>query len=259
MFFSKDGKVSQGSGQGADAHHGAEHQTQHRDATAALHHAVQQFPRAAEGSDAVLGALSTAVPNAHQGRTRTFGHLHDLRDLQRMHFAHASAVHAEVLRKAVDAAAVNAAVTCHHAVSRRGVKVHVVVRGPVGHKSVQFDEGPLIEEHADALPCRATARGADRLEFPGATALLDGASTVAKFAKSRTVDALHGFVLLNAVLDVLAGQRRGGFSPHRSACRWSSSTMSLLMRKCALTATVSGWQVKPCPRRPRSCCSLPLA
>ena len=176
-----------------------------------------------------------------------------------MHLAHASAVHAEVLGKAVDAAAVNAAVSGHHTVPRRGVKVHVVVRGPVGHKSVQFDERPLVQEHGDALPCGATARGADGLEFAGATALLDGASTVAKLAKSRTVDALHGLVLLNAVLDVLAGQRRGGFSPQRSACRCSSRTMSLLMRKCALIATVSGWQVKPCPRRPRSCCSLPLA
>ena len=259
MFFSEDGKVSQGSGQGADAHHGAEHQTQHWDATAALHHAVQQFPGSAEGSDAVVSALSATVPNANQRRSGPFGHLHDFGDLQRMHFTHAPAVDAEILRKAVDAAAVNAAVSRHHTVSRRGVKVHVVVRGPVGHKSVQFDERPFVEEHTDALPCGSTARGADGLEFAGATALLNGASTVAKLAKSRTVDALHGLVLLNAVLDVLAGQRRGGFSPQRSACRCSSRAMSLLMRKCALIATVSGWQVKPCPRRPRSCCSLPLA
>ena len=109
--------------------------------------------------------------------------------------------------------------------------MHVVVRRSVGHEGIQFDEGAFIQEHADALPCRTSASGTDGLKFAGSTAFLDGASTVAKLAKSRTVDALHGLLLLNAVLDVLAVQRRGGFSPHRSAWRNSSRDMSLLIKK----------------------------
>ena len=91
-----------------------------------------------------------------------------------------------------------------------------MVRGSVGHEGIQFDEGALVHQHGDALARSASTGGANGLELSCSSTFFDGATSVAEFAEPRTVDALHGVCLLNAVLDVLAGQSLGGFSPQRS-------------------------------------------
>ena len=83
-------------------------------------------------------------------------------------------------------------------------------------EGIEFDERSFVQEHANALSSGPSARRTDGFELPCTAAFQDGVSAVAKFAQPCTVDTLHDEGLLNAVLDVLAGHNRGGFSPHMS-------------------------------------------
>ena len=110
-----------------------------------------------------------------------------------MHFAHAAAVDAEILCKAIHSAPFNGAVPRYYAVPQRLVKEHVVVVRSVGHERVNLEEGPLVKKQADAVPCGATPGGANGFLALESTPETSGFSLRSQFFERMVGCAVHGF------------------------------------------------------------------
>ena len=208
MFFSEDGKSAKAAARALTPTTGPS--TKLSIGIRPLHyHAISSSPvppRAAMPSSAL--SPPSQMPTKGRGRAQPFRRLWQSSAVSRPCFCHA-----QILSEAVHATPVNAAVAGHHAVPVEGEGACCgpwwwVTKASSSMKA--FHQGAY--HRSRAVP-RPVARMASSLRAPPPFSMVPRRS---RSPRSRAPLTPPWRWLAQAVLDVLAGQRRGGFSPHRS-------------------------------------------
>ena len=111
-------------------------------------------PYAPQGFHAFLDAGSAGIVDADDGRAVLHGQVHHLADFFAEGSAQGTAVDGEILGKDVYQAAVDQAVSRHHAVARKLFLFHAEIRAPVGDETVEFFKRARVQQQFDAFPGR---------------------------------------------------------------------------------------------------------
>ena len=197
-----DHEVGQRGGVDVPAGRGAHDQGDLRDHAGGLDVVVEDLAVEPQRHHTLLDAGAGAVVDPDQRPAGLDGQLLDLDDLLAVDLAEAAAEHHRVLAEQAHLAAVDGAVTGHHAVADRAVLLQVEVRAAVPGQRVEFDEGALVEQCQDALPGGQLALG---------VGLLDGGLT----------DRMQGLLGALAQIGQLSGRCmdvRFGNARHGSRC-----------------------------------------
>ena len=176
-----------------------------------------------------------------------------------MHFAHASAVNAEILGKAVHSAPLDGALSSDNTVAEGLVEEHVVVVGSVRDEGVNLQKRPFVEQQSNPVPCSPTTAGANGFLALETAAKPRGFSLRSEVFE-RLVDlVVHELLTSDSVFDSSAHSHKDvRCSPHKFEA--SAFLMSVFCDKTqwSLAVIASGVEFTPWPKSPMACCFRPL-
>ena len=126
--------------------------------------AVEDLAVQAQRDHALLDARARTVVDADQRAAGLDREILNLDDLLAVDLAEAAAEHGDVLAEDAHVAAVDGAVTGHHAVAERAFLLQAEVGAAVPGQRVQLDERTLVQQRVDALARGQLALGVHLLD-----------------------------------------------------------------------------------------------